>query len=151
MRAIVESFGEVNEELLQVSERMVAQLSSPILPIYKGIIVMPLIGAIDAERSRAILEALLAGVVRHRATLAIIDVTGTAAVDSVAAEHLVRAVRAVGLLGAEVIIAGISAGVARTLVHEGLTLATLTMAQNLQGALEQAFGRQGYRIVKQRR
>lgn len=140
---IMESFGRSNHEHLSEANKLIEQLSSPLLPLYPGVIVLPLIGAIDAQRSQRILEALLTGVTTYRAKVAVIDITGAAEMTTDTAGYLIRAARATELLGARVILAGVSPLVAKVLSKSGSELARITSTMNLQLALEYAFRERG--------
>jgi len=101
-------------------------------------VIMPLIGSIDSARAQQVLETLLEGVVRARARTAIIDITGVPVVDTQVADALLRAARAAGLLGARVVLTGISPEVAQTLVQLGADLSRITTKATLQSAVADA-------------
>jgi DNA-binding LacI/PurR family transcriptional regulator/anti-anti-sigma regulatory factor len=122
----------------------VRELSSPVLPVASGVIVMPLIGAIDANRAEQILEALLGGISQHQAQTAIIDITGVPLVDTQVAASLVQAIQAARLLGAEVILTGINPELAQTMVQLGVNAQSLTTASNLASGLRRALRRGVY-------
>lgn len=133
--AIIDSYWKVNQELLTRAEALVRQLSSPLLPVADGVIVLPLIGAVDPARARQILECLLSGIVSHRAHLALIDVTALTDVDSFAVEQLVKAARAGRLLGTEIVFVGLSPEIARLIAREHADLSGLVTRSNLQAGL----------------
>lgn len=143
---IMESFGRSNQEHLSEANTLIEQLSSPLLPLYPGIIVLPLIGALSAQRSQRILEALLQGVTTYRAKVAVIDITGAADLTADTAQYLIRAARATELLGARVILAGVAPRVAKVLANSGQELARIASTLNLQLALEHAFRERGLTI-----
>uniref|UniRef100_UPI002ACE3C51 STAS domain-containing protein n=1 Tax=Chloroflexus sp. TaxID=1904827 RepID=UPI002ACE3C51 len=136
----------VQEQAIQAQQAVLRELSTPLLPIADGVVVMPLIGAIDTARAQQILEALLAGVSRYRAKFAIIDITGVKVVDTQVAGALIRAAQAVGLLGAQVVLTGISPEIAQTLVHIGVTMQGLVTRATLQEGVAYALHR---RLVPQ--
>jgi rsbT co-antagonist protein RsbR len=119
----------------------VRKLSSPVLPIARGVIVLPLIGTIDPDRAEQILEALLGGISQHQAQTAIVDITGVPLVDTQVAAYLVRAIQAARLLGAEVILTGINPELAQTMVQLGMNARLLTTEANLASGLRRAFNR----------
>lgn len=125
-------------ELLAAQAAALAELSTPMIPIREEVMVMPLIGAIDNTRSGRILEALLEGVSRSRSRFAIIDITGVTVVDTHVAAALVRAAQAVKLLGAQVILTGIRAEVAQTLIGLGTDLRGLVTRSTLQSGIAYA-------------
>lgn len=122
----------MREEVIRVQDELLAQLSTPLIPLNSRVVLMPLVGEIDAQRARRMLEALLRGLERTRAPVAIIDITGVPNVDAHVANTLVAAARAARLLGTEVVLTGIRAGVARTLVRLGTELSGLNTRKTLQ-------------------
>lgn len=136
------------ERLVEQKDRLLAtvlELAAPILPVAEGVLVLPLVGHIDEARAERILEVLLSGVERHRASQVILDLTGVPTVDAAVAERLSRAARATCLLGAEVALTGASPEIARKLVEIGADLGALRFARDLRSAIRQALGRQASR------
>ncbi len=129
----------LQEQVIQAQQAILRELSTPLLPIADGVVVMPLIGAVDTARAQQILEALLDGVSRHRAKVAIIDITGVKVVDTQVASALIRAAQAAGLLGAQVVLTGISPEIAQTLVQIGVTMQGLVTRATLQEGVAYAF------------
>lgn len=126
-------------EKLQVIERQeesLRTLSVPIVQVWDGVLTVPLMGSLDGQRASEMMERLLTEIVSARARYAILDLTAVAVVDTNTADHLVRIVRAIELLGARPIIAGISPAVAQTMVSLGVDLSRLTTLRNLQEALK---------------
>ncbi len=126
-------------EKLQVIERQeesLRTLSVPIVQVWDGVLTVPLMGSLDGQRASEMMERLLSEIVLTRARYAILDLTAVAVVDTSTADHLVRIVRAIELLGARSIIAGISPAVAQTMVSLGVDLTRLTTLRNLQEALK---------------
>jgi rsbT co-antagonist protein RsbR len=111
---------------------LILEMSTPLVPIWDGIVVMPLLGGVDDARARRIIAALLEGVARHRARAAILDITGVAVVDSHVAGMLLQAVAAARLLGARVILTGVRPDVAGALVSLGVDMSGVTTAASLQ-------------------
>jgi rsbT co-antagonist protein RsbR len=134
---------ETQGQLLETIRRM----STPVMPVYEGIVVMPVVGLIDAERATAMTRSLLAGIERHRARVALLDVTGVPTLDETAARCFVRTARAARLLGAEVLLVGVTPQVARTLEALGIGLTILKTRTNLQSGIEYALRRTGRRVV----
>lgn len=128
----------IQEQIIQAQQAALRELSTPLLPIADGVVVMPLIGAIDSVRAQQIMEGLLQGVSRYRAHAAIIDITGVKVVDTQVAGVLVRAAQAVRMLGAWVILTGISPEIAQTLVHIGTELRDLKTKATLQEGIRYA-------------
>jgi anti-anti-sigma regulatory factor len=128
----------LREEVIRVQDELLAQLSTPLIPLNPRVVLMPLIGDIDEKRARRVLEALLRGLEQTRPPAAIIDITGVSNVDARVADTLVAAARAARLLGTEVILTGIRAAVARTLVRLGTDLTGLNTRKTLQEGIDRA-------------
>jgi anti-anti-sigma regulatory factor len=116
-------------------------LSTPLLPIARGVVVMPLVGAIDAPRAEQVLEILLQGIVTHQASMVILDVTGVLVVDTYVARALVTTARAVSLLGAQAVLTGIQPTTARTLVEMGADLGGILVRSTLESGIAYALAR----------
>lgn len=127
--------------------RTIREMSSPVIPVMEGILVMPIVGTLDSERAQRVMEDLLAGVERGRARVVILDITGLAMVDTAVAHALIEAARAAQLLGARPILVGISPAVAETLVHLGVDLGELRTAATLQEGLQIGLGLLRRKIV----
>ncbi|HEX6182403.1 MAG TPA: PAS domain S-box protein [Pyrinomonadaceae bacterium] len=128
----------LREEVIRVQDALLEKLSTPLIPLNERVVLMPLVGEIDAGRARRMLEALLLGLQQTRAPAAIIDITGVTVVDAHVADTLVRAAQAARLLGTEVILTGIRAGVARSLVHLGVSLERIHTRKTLQEGIDYA-------------
>lgn len=139
------------EHVIQAREdelrRVIQELSTPVMPVYRQVLVLPLIGGIDDERARRITERLLEETVRRKAKIVIIDVTGLAACDAGVLTALTAAVRAVQLLGARAVLAGISSKMAQTLVRLDLELEAFVTLADLQSAIEWALRQLGLAIL----
>ena len=128
----------------------IQELSIPIIPLYTGILAVPLVGRVDGQRAQALTEAMLEAIAREQAEMVLLDITGVAVVDTNVANHLLQTARAAALLGSQVVLVGISAEVAQTLVQLGLDLGQLVTLSNLQSGLEYALSRQGLAITATR-
>ncbi len=126
------------EELIRAQSAMLAQLSSPLIPITDDIVVMPLIGALDEARVHRITESLLTGILAQKTRIAIVDLTGVGEVTASLAEMIVRAARATRLLGADVILTGIRPNVARALIEIGAELDDIVCHTNLKNGIAAA-------------
>ncbi|WP_437604894.1 PAS domain-containing protein [Sorangium sp. So ce834] len=129
---------ELQAEIIRAQERSLRALSTPLLPIAKGVLVMPLIGDIDQRRAQSALEVLLGGIVAHEARRVILDITGVPAVDADVANALVKTAQAVGMLGATVIVTGIQPKIAETLVELGADLSGLVTRSTLESGIAHA-------------
>ncbi|MGQ9826941.1 MAG: HAMP domain-containing protein [Roseiflexus sp.] len=133
-----------NEELeqsLQEQRRLfetVQQLSIPLLPVWEGVIVLPIVGHVDAQRGQALLDALLKGIAERHARVAILDITGIAVVDPTVIAILMRAMQAAALLGATPMLAGISAAHAHLMVQQGIADLNVATFRNLKSAIAAA-------------
>ena len=140
-RALNESAIE-QERLIE----MLRDLSSPIMPVHDSILVLPIVGAIDTRRAQIIMEDLLEAIVVRQADMVIIDITGVPLVDTAIANYLIHTTKAVHLLGAHIILVGISAEVAQTLVGLEVDLQSLTVRANLQDGINYALEAMGLHI-----
>jgi anti-anti-sigma regulatory factor len=125
------------------SAETIQQMSVPVLPIADGVLVLPLVGALDSQRAVLLTERLLDTIQRERAHMVLIDITGVPVVDTQVAGALIRASQAVQLLGAEPVICGIRAEVAQTVVGLGLDLGRLTSQRDLRSGLAYALSKAG--------
>ena len=117
---------------------MIQEMSTPVVPVMKGIIVLPLVGAIDSRRAEHVVEALLTGIQAHRARVALVDITGVPVVDTAVAQLLLQAAAAARLLGTEAVLVGIRPEVAQTIVGLGVDLSEITTRADLQSGVEYA-------------
>ncbi|MDC3954383.1 PAS domain S-box protein [Polyangium jinanense] len=129
--------------IIEAQRETLRELSTPLLPIASGVVLMPLVGAIDESRAALVLEALLQGVVAHRAEVAILDITGVRTVDTPVALGLVQAAQAAGLLGADVVLTGVRPAAARTLVELGIDMRGIKTVSTLEQGVAHAIGRSG--------
>jgi rsbT co-antagonist protein RsbR len=126
----------------------IRELSTPVLQIRERLLLLPLIGIIDSHRAQMITESLLKAIRSARAKVVVIDVTGVATIDSRVANHLVQTVTASRLMGAFAIVTGITAEVAQSMVALGIEMAPFTTVGDLQGGVELAEERLGYRVTR---
>lgn len=131
----------LQERMIDAQRSALQELSTPLVPIAEGVLAMPLVGAIDGPRAQQIMESLLDGIGRQGAHTAILDITGVRVVDTQVASGLVKAARAARLLGARVVLTGISASVAQTLVHLGADLGGIATLSTLQAGIAHALKR----------
>ncbi len=134
--AITEATAEIEEK-----QSLIHQLSTPLIQVWDGVLVVPLIGDLDDQRSRTLTESTLRAVSERGAKYVIIDITGIAGFDAEAAEHLLRTTAATRLLGARCLLAGVSSAVAQTLVASEVSLAGVPCFATTQAALEHAIGK----------
>src|SRR6266699_5470138 len=127
------SFVEQRERVIRQQQQAILELSTPVLQVRERLLILPIIGAIDAQRVRQLTEQLLRGIRANRAKVVVVDVTGVPAIDSAVANHLVQTVEASRLMGAGVIITGLSSEIAQTLVTIGVDLSKMNAVGDLQG------------------
>lgn len=141
------------QELQRVTEEQhalqatVLELSAPLLPLLPGVLVLPLIGAIDAMRAERILEAELEAIIREQAAVVLVDITGTTVVDTNVAMQLIRSAEAARLLGCQTILVGVQPEIAQTLVNLGIDLHGITTRSTLADGLQAALGMVRQRLV----
>ncbi len=128
----------LQDEIIQTQAAMLAELSTPLIPIDSQVMVMPLIGTLDSRRAQQVIDTLLTGISESRASVAIVDITGVPIVDTQVANALIRAAQSVKLLGAQVVLTGIRPEVAQTLVGLGADLSGLVTRSSLQTGIAYA-------------
>jgi rsbT co-antagonist protein RsbR len=147
---MMESFQRAREEVIIRQQTEIAELSTPVVKLWQGVLALPLIGTLDSARTQVVMENLLDSIVRYEADIAIIDITGVPTVDTLVAQHLLKTVAAARLMGADCIISGIRPQIAQTMVHLGVELNVVSKA-NLSDAFALALRRLGKVVVNQRR
>jgi len=136
------------ERTIRQQQEAIRELSTPVLQIRERLLLLPIIGVIDTHRARLITEGLLQAIRTARAKVVVMDVTGVASIDSKVANHLLQTVTAARLMGATVIVTGLTAEVAQSLVALGIDLAKINTIGDLQGGLEEAERLLGFRISR---
>jgi rsbT co-antagonist protein RsbR len=140
-------FVQERERTIREQQEAIRELSTPVLQVRERLLILPIIGVIDPQRARQLTEQLLRGIRTNRARVVVIDITGVAAMDSNVANHLVLTVEASRLLGATVIVTGLSPEIAQTLVNIGVDLAKMNTVGDLQGGIEEAERLLGYKVI----
>src|SRR5579875_4229318 len=139
-------FVQERERIIREQQEAIRELSTPVLQVRERLLILPIIGAIDPQRARQLTEQLLRGIRTNRAKVVVIDITGVPVMDVSVANHLVQTVEATRLLGATVIITGLSPEIAQTLVTIGVDLSKMNTVGDLQGGIEEAERLLGYRV-----
>lgn len=134
-----ETFIKGREEVILRQTDEIAEISTPVIRVWDGILAMPIIGTLDSARTQVVMENLLQEIVDTGSTIAILDISGVPAVDSLVAQHLIKTVSATRLMGAECIISGIRPEIAQTVVHLGIDLSNIITKSTLASALKFAF------------
>jgi rsbT co-antagonist protein RsbR len=136
--AFAQAFVSANERVIADQQRAIRQLSTPVLQLRSGLLILPIVGALDRERLDQMRALLLQAVRERRARAVVLDVTGVPEIDSVAANQLVGSVLSARMMGADVIISGLSAEISQTLVTVGIDLSRVVSAGDLQAGIELA-------------
>jgi rsbT co-antagonist protein RsbR len=144
----VDTYIHARESTMRKQQEAIRELSTPVLQIRSQLLLLPIIGVIDTHRARLITDSLLRAIRETRAKMIVMDVTGVATIDSKVANHLIQTVTAAGLMGASVIVTGVSSDVAQALVGLGIDLGKLNTAGDLQGGIEEAERLLGYEVVR---
>ena len=135
---IIKTYTGSWEHTVSMQKIALQELAAPLIPVFEGISVMPLVGTIDTERARQIMENLLQGVVKHRAEVVLIDITGVPVVDTMVAQHIIQAAEAVRLVGANCLLVGIRPEIAQTIVNLGINLDQIITKNSLKKGMEAA-------------
>ena len=134
-----ETFIKGREEVILRQTDEMSELSTPVIRVWEGVVALPIIGTLDSARTQVVMENLLQEIVATGSSIAILDISGVPAVDSLVAQHLIKTVSATRLMGAECIISGIRAEIAQTIVHLGIDLSNIKTKATLASALQLAF------------
>jgi rsbT co-antagonist protein RsbR len=134
-----ETFIKGREEVILRQTDEITLISTPVIRVWDGILALPIIGTLDSARTQVVMESLLQEIVETGSSIAILDISGVPAVDSLVAQHLIKTVSATRLMGAECIISGIRPEIAQTIVHLGIDLSNITTKASLASALRHSF------------
>lgn len=134
-----ETFIKGREEVILRQTDEIAEISTPVIRVWDGILALPIIGTLDSARTQVVMENLLQEIVDTSSGIAILDISGVPAVDSLVAQHLIKTVSATRLMGAECVISGIRPEIAQTIVHMGIDLSGIVTKATLASALKYAF------------
>lgn len=143
-----ETFIKGREEVILRQTDEINEISTPVIRVWEGILALPIIGTLDSARTQIVMENLLQEIVATGSSIAILDISGVPAVDSLVAQHLIKTVSATRLMGAECIISGIRAEIAQTIVHLGIDLSNIKTKATLASALRLAYDMMGVEVKK---
>jgi rsbT co-antagonist protein RsbR len=146
----MEVYQRSREDVVRRQQDEIAELSTPVVKLWDGILALPIIGTLDSARTQVVMENLLQAIVEHSAELAIIDITGGPTVDTLVAQHLLKTIAAARLMGGDCIVSGIRPQIAQTMVHLGVDLNVVSKA-TLADALALAFQRTGRSVIRKAR
>ncbi|HEX7861208.1 MAG TPA: STAS domain-containing protein [Verrucomicrobiae bacterium] len=141
---------KAREEVISRQQQDLLELSTPVVKLWEGILVLPMIGTLDSARTQVVMESLLQRIVETGSDVAIIDITGVPTVDTLVAQHLLKTVTAARLMGADCIISGIRPQIAQTIVHLGVELGDVTTKSNISDAFALALRQRGLTVCKQK-
>ena len=138
------------EDIIKRQQQDLLELSTPVIKLFEGVLAVPMIGTLDSACTQVVMETLLQRIVETGSRLAIIDITGVPTVDTLVAQHLLKTVSAIRLMGAECIISGIRPQIAQTIVHLGIDLQGIASKASLADALALAMEQQGFVVTRTR-
>jgi rsbT co-antagonist protein RsbR len=144
----VTTYQQTREDIIKRQQQDLLELSTPVIKLFEGVLAVPMIGTLDSSRTQVVMETLLQRIVDTGSRLAIIDITGVPTVDTLVAQHLLKTVSAIRLMGAECIISGIRPQIAQTIVHLGIDLQGIASKSSLADALALAMEQQGFVITR---
>jgi PAS domain S-box-containing protein len=136
------------EEKIQQQSREIMELSTPVMQVWQGVVVAPLIGSLDSNRTQQFMERLLERIVETNSPVALVDITGVPMIDTQTAQHLIETIGAVRLLGAQVVLTGVRPAIAQTLVHLGIDLSGITTRSSLSAGLLVAMDILNLKVVR---
>lgn len=145
--SIIEAYSVEWERTISLQKIALQELSASLIPVFDKISVMPLVGTIDTERAKLIMENLLEGVVRQRAEVVLLDITGVPVVDTMVAHHIIQAADAVRLVGAKCMLVGIRPEIAQTIVALGIELHDFTTTSTLRRGMQEALKLTNRKVV----
>jgi len=144
----IRTFQKSRESVIKRQQEELLELSTPVVKLWDGVLALPMIGTLDSQRTQVVMESLLQRIVDTGSEIAIIDITGVPTVDTLVAQHLLKTVTAIRLMGADCIISGVRPQIAQTIVHLGLDLQGVVTKANLADALALALRRLGLTVTK---
>ncbi|MFY0481412.1 STAS domain-containing protein [Flavobacterium sp. PLA-1-15] len=145
-----EAYMKSREDIINRQTDEISEISTPVIQVWEGVVALPIIGTLDSSRTQVVMENLLQQIVDTGSSIAILDISGVPAVDSLVAQHLIKTVSATRLMGAECIISGIRPEIAQTVVHLGIDLNGIITKASLASALQTAFAMLQLTVVKKK-
>ncbi|UAW98672.1 STAS domain-containing protein [Halopseudomonas nanhaiensis] len=142
------TFQKARESVIKRQQEELLELSTPVVKLWDGVLALPMIGTLDSQRTQVVMESLLQRIADTGSEIAIIDITGVPTVDTLVAQHLLKTVTAIRLMGADCIISGVRPQIAQTIVHLGLDLQGIVTKSSLADALALALHRSGLKVTK---
>jgi rsbT co-antagonist protein RsbR len=145
---VAAGFVHERERIIRQQQDAIRELSTPVLPVREGLLILPIVGVIDPQRARQLTQQLLRGIRANRAKVVVIDITGVPSINSTVANHLVMTVEAARLLGASAIVTGLSPEIAQTLVTIGVDLSKMNTVCDLREGIEEADRTLGFKVTR---
>ena len=136
------------EERIKQQSREITELSTPVMQVWQGVVVAPLIGSLDSQRTQQFMERLLGRIVETNSPVALVDIMGVPTIDTQTAQHLIETISAVRLLGAQVVLTGVRPAIAQTLVHLGIDLSGIMTRASLSAGLQVALDILNLKVVR---
>lgn len=147
----VSEYQRTREDVIVHQQQELLELSTPVVKLWDDVLAIPMVGTLDSARTQVMMETLLQRIVDTGSQIAILDITGVPTVDTLVAQHLLKTVTAIRLMGGECIISGVRAQIAQTIVHLGVDLQGITTKASLADALALALQRTGHAVVRVRK
>jgi rsbT co-antagonist protein RsbR len=144
----INTYQKTREDVIRRQQEEMLELSTPVVKLWEGVLALPMIGTLDSARTQVVMESLLQRIVDTGSEIAIIDITGVPTVDTLVAQHLLKTVTAIRLMGADCIISGVRPQIAQTIVHLGVDLQGVTTKATLADALALALKRSGFVVSR---
>jgi rsbT co-antagonist protein RsbR len=151
MAGIGENYLQTKEELINNQQEAIRELSTPVLQLRESLLILPIVGVLDTYRARLLTQSLLQAIRSERAKMVVMDITGVPMIDTQVANHLIQTCDAARLMGADVILTGLSPEIAETVVRLGVNLRAVNTMGDLQTGIEDAERRLGYKVVRKAR
>ncbi|RPF57095.1 STAS domain-containing protein [Aquisalibacillus elongatus] len=145
---LIDAYSSNWSNIISLQKVALQELSAPLIPVMDGVTIMPLVGTIDTDRAKLIMENLLDGVIKNRADVVLIDITGVPVVDTMVAHHIIQAAEAVRLIGATCILVGIRPEIAQTIVNLGIDLDKFPTKSTLKRGFEKALEMTDRQVIK---
>jgi PAS domain S-box-containing protein len=139
-----------SQEIISRQAQEILDISTPVMQVWEGVLVAPLIGSLDSQRTQQFMEQLLNRIVDTNSSMTLVDITGVPTVDTQTAQHLIDTISAVRLLGAQVVLTGVRPAIAQTLVHLGVDLSDITTRSSLVAGLQVALNKLDLQVVNKK-
>jgi rsbT co-antagonist protein RsbR len=138
------------QEIISRQAQEILDISTPVMQVWEGVLVAPLIGSLDSQRTQQFMEQLLNRIVETNSPMTLVDITGVPTIDTQTAQHLIDTISAVRLLGAQVVLTGVRPAIAQTLVHLGVDLSDITTRSSLVAGLQVALNKLDLQVVNKK-